>query len=337
MKSITFFNNKGGVGKTTLACNMASHLAQDLGLSTLVVDLDPQCNATQLLLSDKQWESLYGNRRESASRTVYKALNHIRAGDSTVETDLHLVRSKRFRVDVLAGHPSMSIMEDQLSRAWLDFQAGQLGGARRTLWLSTLLEALDYDLIVLDVGPSLGALNRTVLLGSEGFVTPMAADMFSLYALDNIGEWMAKWAREYDRGRKAVAETSEVGDLSELLIGRPPILDGYLGYTVQQYVTKAMRGSTRSVNAYERYKKQIPERAEGLREYTSEVLTDPDLGLVPNMFSMVPLAQAVHAPIRDLLTSDGVRGAQVSQHARYVERLDEIAARLASNMRLSEE
>jgi cellulose biosynthesis protein BcsQ len=331
MKSLVFFNNKGGVGKTTLACNMAAHIAKDAGLRVLVVDLDPQCNATQLLLSDTQWDTLYANRQKSTRRTVLKVLRHIRAGDSAIDDDLDTLTSRRFGVDVLPGHPSLSMVEDRLSSSWVEFQAGTPGGARRSMWVSNLIASADYDLVVLDVGPSLGALNRTVLLGSDGFVTPMAADLFSLYALDNIGDWIKAWARDYRRGYQSLMESD--ADLEDLkLVKEPSVLNGFVGYTVQQYVTKAMGGASRSVNAYERYRRQIPERAETLTELAFPDVVDADLGVVPNMFSMIPLAQAVHAPIRELTTRDGVRGAQVSQQERYVERLEQIAARLMTNL-----
>lgn len=331
VKSLAFFNNKGGVGKTTLACNMAAHVAGDLNLSVLVVDLDPQCNATQLLLDESQWEKLYGNRRESTRRTVLKVLRHIRAGDSGIDTDLDVHHSRRFGVDVLPGHPSMSMVEDRLSSSWLDFQAGDPGGARRSMWSSGLVAAARYDLVVFDVGPSLGALNRTVLLGSDAFVTPMAADLFSLYALDNISEWVRAWTRDYHRGYQTLTEREEFDPEDARLKSEPSVSSGWIGYTVQQYVTKAMRGSSRSVNAYERYRRQIPDRAETLSAISYPNVEDHDLGVVPNMFSMVPLAQAVHAPIRDLTPADGLRGAQANQQERYVQRLEEIANRLIVN------
>jgi cellulose biosynthesis protein BcsQ len=230
----------------------------------------------------------------------------------------------------------MSLVEDLLSSSWVEFTAGLLGGGRRSMWVARLVDAATankYDLVIFDVGPSLGALNRTVLLGSDGFVTPMAADLFSLYALDNIGNWISSWFRDYQRGYESAKGLHE--EIEEYgLVWEPPIINGFLGYTVQQYVTKAMGGESRNVNAYERYRRQIPQRAEVLTSFSYELARNLDLGLVPNMFSMIPLAQAVHAPIRDLTTADGVRGAQVSQQARYVDRLDEIADRLIANMGL---
>ncbi len=334
MKSLAFFNNKGGVGKTTLACNMASHIAKDLERKVLFVDLDPQCNATQLLLREEQWQKLYANRRESQRRTVLKVLRYIRAGDSAVDPELEIVRSIRFGFDVLPGHPSLSMVEDRLSSSWVDFQAGDLGGARRSVWASALVATANYDLVIFDVGPSLGALNRSVLLGSDTFVTPMAADLFSLYALDNISDWIATWSRNYTRGFESLLERKEFDPLEYGLTPEPRVNHAFAGYTVQQYVTKAMGGGYRSVNAYDRYKRQIPERAQALSALRCATAHEPNLGVVPNMFSMVPLAQAAHAPIRDLTTKDGLRGAQVSQQERYSEQLEEIADRLVTNIGL---
>lgn len=334
MRSLAFFNNKGGVGKTTLACNMASYIAGIANLNVLLVDCDPQCNATQLLLDEDQWEHLYGNRKESQKRTLLKVLRHIRAGDSDIDADLDIVRSKRFEVDVLPGHPSLSMVEDRLSGSWVDFQAGDLGGARRSMWVSGLVDAAKHDVVIFDVGPSLGALNRCVLLGSDRFITPMAADLFSLYALDNIGAWIKSWTRDYRRGYDSLVERSEFEPSDWGLTSSPRTARAFAGYTVQQYVTKNMGGRYRTVNAYDRYRRQIPERAEALAALRAEGVENFELGVVPNMFSMVPLAQAAHAPIHRLVTADGLRGAQVSQQSRYAEKLQEIAMRMFENIGL---
>jgi hypothetical protein len=163
----------------------------------------------------------------------------------------------------------------------------------------------------------------------------MAADLFSLYALDNISDWISTWSRGYRRGYETLVERGEFEPEEYGLMSSPRVYRAFAGYTVQQYVTKSMGSGYRSVNAYDRYKRQIPERAATLAKFLCPTASDPDLGVVPNMFSMIPLAQAAHAPIRNLTTRDGLRGAQVSQQARYLERLEEIARRLAGNIGLT--
>lgn len=331
MKSLTFFNNKGGVGKTTLACNMAHYLATRLKLKVLLVDGDPQCNATQLLLEDEDWQRIYDDRETSETDSILKVLSHIRLGDSGIDEDFKVHRSTRFEVDVLAGHPSLSAIEDRLSQSWTDFKAGDAGGFRRSRWVASLVDSVEYDLVIFDVGPSLGALNRSVLIGTDRFVTPMAADLFSLYSLDNISEWVGGWSQDYRTAAEVVERNN--GGLPAIrdLPKSSGIESAFVGYTVQQYVSKRTGNEVRSVAAYDQYKKQIPARATQLTRFRAPEATDPNLGVVPNMFSMIPLAQSVHAPIMDLSPKDGVRGAQVSQHRAYTEQLTAIGDALARN------
>ncbi|KQX69592.1 ParA family protein [Angustibacter sp. Root456] len=332
--SIAFFNNKGGVGKTTLACNFASYMAVDRGLRVAVADCDPQANATQLLLQENAWEQIYEDRDAAEQRTILRSLRDIRAGDSTVTPGLEVHDSTRFGVGVIAGHPSLSVVEDLLSASWGEFLASRLGGARRSLWIRQLLDQLaeKFDLVIFDLGPSLGALNRSVLMGCDFFVTPVAADLFSLYALENIGDWASAWLGEYSEAFKRLKTHHNIDgyDIPSDL----PMRHGWAGYSVQQYVAKSSGGKIRGVQSYERYRLQIPVRAERLQSLGVPDLPFLELGIVPNMFSMVPLAQAAHAPISDLSTSDGVRGAQVTQQSRYVEQLNEMFRRLAENVGL---
>ena len=330
--TIAFFNNKGGVGKTTLLCNFAAHLSQK-GKKVVVIDGDPQANATQLLLEQHVWEGLYEDRRNADEKTILRSLKSINDGDSGVVTDITLHHSDRFDVEVLAGHPSLSVIEDRLSSSWTEFGGQVLGGARRSLWARTLANSMEADVVLFDLGPSLGALNRSVLIGCDNFVTPVAADLFSLYALENIGDRLTSWISHY---RDNISRMEKIEQLSkeydiplELPIGK-----GWAGYSVQQYVSSTSRGAVREVQAYNRYKEQIPDRAKELNELKSGALRRPDLGVVPNMFSMVPLAQNAHAPVSGLTVRDGLRGAQVSQQARYVRQLEEVFTNLEGNLGL---
>lgn len=338
-KTICFFNNKGGVGKTTLSCNMAAIIARKTRQRILYIDCDPQCNATQLLLEDQHWIRIFANRRKSAGQTILHPLRHIRSGDSSVDPDIPRVRAERFGFDVLPGHPTLSIVEDKLSSSWVEFKGGDnVGAARRTMWLRLLAAQLDYDIIFCDLGPSLGALNRSILLGSDYFITPMSADLFSLYALDNIFEWMQSWTKIYERATRELTESfaHELTSLEERTLGSLPVTAGYAGFTVQQYVSRTSGSEIRQVRAYDRYKKQIPQRVQALMAWASAPQMQANLGVVPNMFSMVPLAQAAHAPIVDLKPGDGLRGAQISQNLKYAKQLDKIASLLMANLGLSQ-
>jgi cellulose biosynthesis protein BcsQ len=332
-KSIAFFNNKGGVGKTTLVCNFAAYLAKNGGLEPVVVDCDPQANATQLLLPDTAWEAIYEDREASEKRSVLRALRFIRAGDSGIDPDVELQDAPRFGAKVLAGHPSLSVVEDRLSSSWTEFRGSVLGGARRSLWARELVGALGADVVLFDLGPSLGALNRSVLMGCDYFVTPVAADLFSLYALENIGEWLRSWLEEYrDSYKRLASKEPQTADYD--LPAELPIGHGWAGYSVQQYVAKTTGGKIRQVQAYDRYRNEIPDRAARLDEVQVPALAYKELGVVPNMFSMVPLAQNAHAPIDNLTPADGVRGAQVTQQRRYVEQLNDVFSRLTTNLGL---
>lgn len=336
--AVAFFNNKGGVGKTTLACNYAAWEASR-GRSALVVDLDPQCNSTQLILDEEQWLEIYEDAATSEGKTVMGSLRNIRAGDSTLDTAAFTVhRGERFDVDVLAGHPSLSIFEDILSEAWTKFRGGEVAGARRTVWLRSLREFLGdrYEVIIVDVSPSLGAINRSALIGCDSFVTPMAADLFSLYALDNITTWFQRWISEYDAGRANAHDNLEATGYGALLPDPLPVRHGFIGYTVQQYVSRASGGQVRQIEAYDQHRREIPNRAERLIEL-SRVGGELALGTVPNMFSMIPLAQGRHAPIASLEREDGLRGAQFSQQERYAQQLDEIFSAISERVRADAE
>jgi cellulose biosynthesis protein BcsQ len=330
---IAFFNNKGGVGKTTLACNYAAYEASQ-GRRVLLLDLDPQCNSTQLLLDEDQWDAIYEDQSTSQAKTIMSLFRTIRSGDSALDLDdIRIQRSKRFKVDIVPGHPSLSIFEDIFSEAWTKFRSGDPGGARRSLWLRLFSETplvQDFDKVVLDLSPSLGSINRTALIGSSYFLTPMAPDLFSLYALDNITIWFEQWLAQYNAGRVNSQNELLATGFEALIEEDLPIVHGYLGYTVQQYVSRTSSGSIRPVKAYDDHRSRIPGRTERLGALSK--YDDLELGTVPNMFSMIPLAQSCHAPIADLTKDDGLRGAQPSQQVRYAEQLAEIFARVGTRL-----
>lgn len=340
MKSLAFFNNKGGVGKTTLACNLASYLATERKLRILLVDGDPQCNSTQLLLSPERCNELYWNDgpRPSDTKTLSSIVAPLEEGDIALELTHSAVpaNENRFNVDLIPGDPRMSVVEDLLGKWWSDSAGGDLGALRKTNWVSMLLEKQqDYDLVIFDLGPSLGSLNRSILLATDYFASPLGADTFSVVALRNIRTWFDSWSSTYVQSL-ALAKQAFGARVSNYSIQESvKVKQGFVGYTVQQYVTRTKQGVRRPTAAYERILDQIPnEIAATLGPYAlpGAELSDLRLGDVPNLYSLIPLSQDVNAPIAALRSSDGLNGGQFAQQKDYESLMHSVGAALARNL-----
>jgi len=342
MISISMFNNKGGVGKTTLTCNIASYFARKMNLRVLVVDCDPQCNATQLIMGEEFATKFYWEDAPDTISTIRDVLQPIEDGDSHISSTIQpiLGSRNRFGVDVLPGHPGLSIIEDRLGAAWHDLLGGDIGGIRKTNWNSLLAFVLRdrYDVILYDLGPSLGSINRCVLVGCEYFLTPMGADIFSILGVRNIASWIGHWLELY-KNSLALAEQRNPGRLLEHRVAaEPSIAHGYLGYTMQQYIAKSKEGQRIPTARYENIIKLVPSVIEGsLGGYLKEGLSaaDAHLGDVPHLYSLIPLAQSVAAPILDLKSSDGLIGSQYKQRDDYKEIIASVSCRIADNVGLS--
>lgn len=342
IRTLSLFNNKGGVGKTTLSTNIAHNFAER-GYRVLYVDCDPQCNATQLMLTEEQTSELYAADsdpeialRESLAKTVYGLFIPLREGEPEIDSDIHTVYSERFQVDVLAGHPSLSQIEDVMSNAWQSALSRETAAFRRVHWAGQLASALEkddrYDIIFFDVGPSLGPFNRTVLLGCDAFVTPTSTDLFSFHAFGNLARWFEDWVTEYSELQESnIASWQRFATNVEEKL-RPLRLHGhqgrqlrYLGYTTLEYMKKKSGGGEQLVGAFERFRNRLPAEAVRMAQCLSQPDDDYLLGHIPHMHSMPATAQDVHSPIAGLVSKDGVRGTQLNQRDGYVAKIQAVA------------
>ena len=345
--SICFFNNKGGVGKTTLACNIASYLADAEGLKILLVDADPQCNATQLLLPADMTQALYYDEENQLKiDTLKDALNPLLAGEATLKRSYRVAGpdTNNFGISVMPGHPHVALLEDRLSAAWSIFLSGDLGGARVSNWNTQLLSYIgdDYDLVIYDVGPSLGALNRSILIGVDYFMAPMGCDIFSLIGVQNIAHWIHTWQEDYDQAHNRVLsrQKNAFDNYRGQVRGHSREMSRFVGYTVQQYITKTIRNEKRATVAYELILQQIPTKiSENLGPLSARNLSSSDvhLGDVPHMYSLVPLAQSAHVPILSLTASEGLSGGQYQQQKQYRQFISPLAKSLLRNLCQSEQ
>ncbi|AQG79603.1 ParA family protein [Spirosoma montaniterrae] len=300
MKTLIFFNNKGGVGKTTLVYHVGYMLAQ-LGKRVVLLDLDPQMNLTSMLLTDQRLLAIYDipqNRPTimNSIRPVVRGIGDINPAQlETIAENLHL----------LPGDLDLSGFEDRLSDNWTKCLNGdELAFRTVSVFYRVLQEAVSQvqaDYCLIDVGPNFGAINRATLIAADHVIIPMAADLFSLQGLKNVGATLTTWRREWaDRRNRNPEPTLALPDA----IMRPS------GYIVMQHAVR----DNRPVKAYTTWANRIPgaysEFVLGLSTPPPALPDDPNcLAILKHYRSLMPMAMEARKPIFLLNPSDGAIGA----------------------------
>jgi chromosome partitioning protein len=301
MKTMTFFNNKGGVGKTSLVYHLAWMYAE-LGLSVLAADLDPQANLTSMFLDEERMEELWPDGDHP--NTIYGAAQPLL--DGTGDIALPHVEQISDNLGLLPGDLALASSEDELNSQWPDCLDRKQRAFRVISAFWRLIELAagqrDASLVLIDVGPNLDAINRAVLIAAEHVVVPLAPDLYSLQGLKNLGPTLRRWRSEWAdrRPRNPVSNLSiPTGEMTPA------------GYVVMQHAVRL----DRPVKAYDRWMNRIP------RVYHEAVLgetngnappsvsEDPaNLGTLKHYRSLRPLAQEAHKPIFMLRAADGAIG-----------------------------
>lgn len=329
MKSIAIFNNKGGVGKTTLLCNLAGYLCKSKGQKILVIDADPQCNTSTYVLDEEQFFDVY---YEPKHFTVADIVPSLEDGTGYIK-EYSAIQSTFFKFDVIPGSPHFAACEDFLASEWKDVKSANLRGIKSTmLFINFLTHCEDYSYVFFDMGPSLGAINRSILLACDYFITPMSSDVFSLLALGNIGESIVSWSAQFNKGISELEEHKR----NSLTGMRQSCMIKFLGYVEQQYITKSIGGTARAVKAYDEILKRIPDEIEEqivkpINKNTDEKL-QYNIGSIPNYYSLIPMSQTAHKPIFDLTNSDGVVGAHYQKVKSFERLINQISDRMMQNM-----
>lgn len=306
---ITFFNNKGGVGKTSLVYHTAWMLSE-LGRRVLAVDLDPQANLTAAFLAEDALVDLWEGNPGGAT-TVYRSVRPLlEVGDllplSPVEISPRLL--------LAPGDLALAGFEDEVATQWAKALGGsELFRAFRILtafWAMAqdVARAHDLEVVLFDVGPNLGALNRTAMLATDFVVVPLGGDLFSIQGLRNLGPTLERWRKGWQTRRSSWTNP------------KLPLPEGGmrpLGYVVQQHEVRL----SRPVKAYTRWLDRIPEEYRkamlGADESAPAVTSDPNcLGMVKHFRSLVPMAQEARRPVFLLRAADGALGA----HSAAVQR-----------------
>ena len=305
---VTFFNNKGGVGKTSLAYHVTWMLSE-LGHTVLVADLDPQANLTAAFLSERGLEKLWDEPAGKRGNTIYQCVERLAGVGDVRDPKLFRVTDDLF---FLAGDLALSGFEDLLSTEWPNCLGSQnLFRPFRVItsfWqvIQSGARRCGAEIVLVDVGPSLGAVNRSALIATDYVVVPLAADLFSRQGLRNLGPALRRWRSDWKKRR----DNWEAPAF--------PLPEGYMhpiGYLIQQHGVRL----SRPVEAYDRWAKRMP------AEYSTSVLGTPAMSgpsepradenaiaTVKHYRSLVPLAQDARKPIFALTPADGAIGSHAA-------------------------
>ena len=299
MKTIAFFNNKGGVGKTSLVYHLAWMFALK-GLKVLAVDLDPQANLTSMCLDEDRLQALWPDGEHP--QTVFGAVSPILRG--TGDIALPHVEMLSPQLGLIPGDLGLSRFEDKLSDAWPRCHNRDEAAFRTmTAFHRIVLQGAQWgaDIALIDVGPNLGAINRAALIAADLVVVPLGADLFSLQGLKNLGPALREWRHTWQ----------------ELVPKAPaglPTPAGHMqpiGYVVSQHGVR----ESRPVRSYQQWANRIPRvyREAVLDEQPSRVpspTADPyALALLKHYRSLMPMAMQARKPMFALRSADGAIGA----------------------------
>lgn len=204
MKSICFFNHKGGVSKTTTTYNMGWALST-LGKRVLMVDLDPQCNLTGLVLSNKAldndfMESFYQSRQYITFEPIVEKII-LGASSTELANDGRIYSVDNKNLFLLAGSLNLAELDSQITTA-LKITSGLpiLGKIVESFFdtLEKIAKNNEVDYLLLDLSPSISGLNQLALMGSDYFIVPTSPDYFCLQAIHSLSKKIIEWHQEIE-------------------------------------------------------------------------------------------------------------------------------------------
>ena len=233
-KVISMFNNKGGVSKTTTCFNLSWMLAER-GKKVIMVDADPQCNLTGMVLDLTEADALESFYRNNPNRNLRDALDPAFQSRPRPLVPVECVEVPgRENLLLIPGHVGLAEDEVSLGVAQQLSESIQalknLPGSFAHLFNITAAQ-YDADYVILDLSPGLGSINQNLVSISDYFMVPASPDVFSVMAMDSLARVIPKWTRWADRasGLEALSNADYVFPKASLK---------FLGVIVQRYRLK---------------------------------------------------------------------------------------------------
>jgi cellulose biosynthesis protein BcsQ len=302
MKRIALFNHKGGVGKTTTTFNLSWMLALQ-GKKVIMVDADPQCNLTELVLNEDTFEEFYSNHENHNLKTCLAPA--FEAQPKLIEAaschEIKIASTNGGKLFLLPGHLDLSEYEVTLD------VAQQLSTSLQTLkdlpgsfsyLLEKTAEHYEADYVLIDMNPSLNSINQNLLMTSDYFLLPTSPDYFSVMALKSLKKILPRWVMW---ARKAQINPTL---MEETFYPFPKVTPKFLGTIVQQYCERTgnpAKGFEKRINKIKKYvnAELIPTwKGKGTEdEMVMTVNKEPIFKQFSDFNTLIALSQTYRTPI----------------------------------------
>jgi len=207
-KTISVFNNKGGVGKSTICWNLADALGR-AGKRVLLIDFDPQCNLSIAMLGEERFLQTLPTQASPYGTTIRSFLQRFLQNTGGEEIFLHQSENTSPNVHLMAGDFWLNVYADSLN-VGADLLTGtglsRYVALKRIIADATAHAGADFDFAIIDLPPSFGALVRAAFYSSDYYIVPCTSDNFSVYCVGLIGQmvpsFVADWEIGLDRFKK---------------------------------------------------------------------------------------------------------------------------------------
>jgi cellulose biosynthesis protein BcsQ len=339
-KSIAFFNNKGGVSKTTTCFNLGWMLA-NRGHSVVLVDADPQCNLTGMVLDLSEVDALERFYEENPDQNLKAALEPaFSSRPKPLEAVECVAVAGCDNLVLIPGH--VGLAEDEVSLG-IAQQLSESVQALKNLpgSFSHLfdLTARKYgaDYVLIDLSPGLGSINQNLVATSDYFVVPASPDVFSVMAIDSLARIVPRWMS----WSKNAAQLDALAEADYPF--RQPRLK-FLGMIVQRYRLK----SGQPTEAFRQYFKELDAALDDtlIPAFRSSGLLLPQetydqaglegsllLASIPDFNTLIANSQQVRKPVFSLTKEDVRRGGFVwEKQKENIDKFEQLFADMASRV-----
>jgi len=349
-KVIALFNHKGGVSKTTTSFHLGWALAEKQK-KVLLIDADPQSNLTSLALSipdEDAFERLYNRKDSNDIYSLVKPLmQSARIEISKNDSIANIVTTKCDNLYILPGHLQIEEFSSQLTLALSmgissDFSVFRNFPGYLTYAFRKIAEFNKIDYIIIDMAPSLSALNQVLVMGSDYLIAPCSPDFFSELAIKNLAKILPEWQK------KCGAYPYDMLSL--------PCKPKFLGIIQQNYrprKTKQSDNKNTPTQSFQKWVERVGQTARNVlvpileplgmsitQEQFSQNIQEQvpfNLSLIPDFNSLIATSQLSNKPVFNLKEDDikaysNIYGAAMGTTKESIEKFRNLFSTLADDL-----